>query len=103
MPNRIRIGLARTLVCLVLPLLAFALRTLDAAVPAGDRSASSPRHAGILPPRIRPYLIDQERRARRTALRLALDGIDVGPRIIHGHHVGTPVTVAAPVSTGVAA
>lgn len=40
---------------------------------------------------VRPYLTaheqrreDRQQRARRVALRLALHGIDVGPRIIHG-------------------
>ncbi|MGW8380418.1 hypothetical protein [Streptomyces sp. ODS28] len=28
---------------------------------------------------------------RRTALPLALDGIDTGPYVIHGHHIGHPV------------
>ena len=37
---------------------------------------------------------------RRAALVLALDGIDVGPRVIHGHRIGRPV-MATPM--GVAA
>jgi hypothetical protein len=41
-------------------------------------------------PLVRPYLLAQERQERRTTLALALDGIDVGPWIIHGHPVGTP-------------
>ncbi|MFE7810524.1 hypothetical protein ACFU5P_00730 [Streptomyces sp. NPDC057433] len=44
-------------------------------------------------PLVRPYLLAHERRqrqqARRTALVLALDGIDIGPGVIHGHRVGT--------------
>lgn len=43
--------------------------------------------------RIRPYLVAHEQRMRRRALVLALDGIDVGPRVIHGHRVGSPVGV----------
>lgn len=50
-------------------------------------------------PLIRPYLIAHERRQqqteRRAALVLALEGIDVGPWVIHGHRVGTPMGVAA--------
>ncbi|WP_129307785.1 hypothetical protein [Streptomyces sp. L2] len=50
-------------------------------------------------PLVRPYLRAHEeeeaRRERRAALVLALEGIDVGPWIIHGHRVGTPVAVAA--------
>ena len=49
--------------------------------------------------RIRPYLVAHEQRMRRRALVLALDGIDVGPSVIHGHRVGsrvgTPLAVAA--------
>jgi hypothetical protein len=50
--------------------------------------------------RIRPYLVAHEQRQRRLALVLALDGIDVGPLVIHGHRIGRPVTAA---SMGVAA
>lgn len=50
-------------------------------------------------PLVRPYLLAHEeeetRRERRAALVLALEGIDVGPWVIHGHRVGTPVAVAA--------
>ncbi|GAA3373628.1 hypothetical protein GCM10020367_34320 [Streptomyces sannanensis] len=46
-------------------------------------------------PLVRPYLRAHEQRARRLALALALDGIDIGPRVIHGHLVGTPVTGVA--------
>lgn len=53
-------------------------------------------------PLVRPYLLAHERRQRqverRAALVLALDGIDVGPWVIHGHRIGTPA-----VSLGVAA
>ena len=45
--------------------------------------------------RIRPYLLAHEQRTHRRALLLALDGIDVGPQVIHGHRIGTRVAVAA--------
>ncbi|MEU3045331.1 hypothetical protein ABZ705_02185 [Streptomyces sp. NPDC006984] len=48
-------------------------------------------------PLVRPYLLAHERReaqaqarrqrARRRALRLAVHGIDIGPRVIHGREV----------------
>ncbi|WP_405646498.1 hypothetical protein [Streptomyces sp. NBC_00019] len=41
--------------------------------------------------RVRPYLVAHEQRMRRRALVLALDGIDVGPTVIHGHRIGSPV------------
>ncbi|WP_236560690.1 hypothetical protein [Streptomyces sp. F-3] len=50
-------------------------------------------------PLVRPYLLAHERlqrqEERRAALVLALEGIDVGPWVIHGHRIGTPVGVAA--------
>lgn len=53
-------------------------------------------------PLVRPYLLAHERQQRqverRAALVLALEGIDIGPWIIHGHRIGTPA-----VSLGVAA
>ncbi|MEU8974469.1 hypothetical protein AB0D11_35265 [Streptomyces monashensis] len=110
MPKPIRLALERTL-ALLLALL----------VPATGRrrrrnhSAPAPALATAVPPKtrararieaevllddpsplIRPYLLDHERREeqqeRRAALVLALDGIDIGPWVIHGHRVGTPVT-----------
>jgi hypothetical protein len=60
----------------------------DAAVPLRDTG-----------PLVRPYLLAHElleRQAeRRAALVLALEGIDVGPWVIHGHRIGTSVGVAA--------
>ncbi|MFF4280305.1 hypothetical protein ACFY0Z_16105 [Streptomyces kronopolitis] len=53
-------------------------------------------------PLVRPYLLAYEQHARRAALALALDGIDVGPWVIHGHLVGTPGG-QRPVMAGVAA
>lgn len=45
-------------------------------------------------PLVRPYLLAHERRQRqverRAALVLALDGIDIGPWVIHGHRIGAP-------------
>jgi hypothetical protein len=63
----------------------YLLRRLRSGGPAAD----IPEH--LFPSRIRPYLIAHERRMRRRALLLALDGIDVGPVVIHGHGVGSPV------------
>ncbi|WP_327344316.1 hypothetical protein [Streptomyces europaeiscabiei] len=40
---------------------------------------------------------------RRRALVLALDGIDVGPRVIHGHRIGSPVARITTAPMGVAA
>lgn len=65
-------------------------------LPATSRSRTAPlddapaidRAAG---PLVRPYLVAYEQEERRTALTLALDGVDVGPWIIHGHPVGNPV------------
>ncbi|GGZ81047.1 hypothetical protein ACFOOM_16070 [Streptomyces echinoruber] len=61
--------------------------------PTGDPLLDDPG------PLVRPYLLAHERRRRqqerRAALALALAGVDVGPWVIHGHHVGTPVTGAA--------
>jgi hypothetical protein len=128
MSNRIRPGLARALVHAAVLFLACLLRVL-VPIPASDVVRRPPGYrllvAGAeipaLPPyllrsrrtataparrpasRIRPYLIAHEQRMRRRALVLALDGIDVGPQVIHGHRIGEPVVrrVSAPV--GVAA
>ncbi|SFJ80660.1 hypothetical protein [Streptomyces pini] len=45
-------------------------------------------------PLVRPYVVAYEQQERRRALALALDGIDVGPPVIHGVRVGGggPVT-----------
>jgi hypothetical protein len=40
---------------------------------------------------------------RRRALVLALDGIDVGPMVIHGHRIGRPVARLVAEPMGVAA
>ncbi|WP_101256697.1 hypothetical protein [Streptomyces barkulensis] len=39
-------------------------------------------------PLVRPYVVAYEQQERRRALALALDGIDVGPPVIHGVRVG---------------
>ncbi|MEU8906408.1 hypothetical protein [Streptomyces mirabilis] len=116
MSNRIRPGLVRTLVHLAVLLLAYTVRAL-VPVPAPALSDAVRRPPGYRipvcpaylfqrgrrahpvaepepPSRIRPYLVAHEQRSRRTALALALDGIDVGPEVIHGHRVGSPVPAA---------
>ncbi|MFC5719562.1 hypothetical protein ACFP1Z_05135 [Streptomyces gamaensis] len=51
-------------------------------------------HAPYEPaPEPRPGLTPDQRN-RRTALALALDGIDIGPSVIHGHRIGTPAVPA---------
>ncbi|WP_369036543.1 hypothetical protein [Streptomyces adonidis] len=128
MSHRIGPGLARTLVQVAVLLLVCLVRALlPAPAPVSDVVRRPPGYrilvAGaeipVLPPyllrrrrssksataarrpasRIRPYLVAHEQRMRRLALVLALDGIDVGPRVIHGHRVGSPVGT----SVGVAA
>jgi len=130
MSNRIRPGLARTLVHAAVLVLACLLRVLvPIPTPAVDLVRRPPGYrllvAGaeipVLPPyllrsrrratapahrpasRVRPYLIAHEQRMRRRALVLALDGIDVGPQMIHGHRVGEPVVHPVTVPMGVAA
>ncbi|MEU4265806.1 hypothetical protein ACYCCF_13765 [Streptomyces argenteolus] len=86
--HRIRADLARTLVPLLLLPLACVLRAPGIVI----RRASAPRPATFvqpplpqqpspiaLVPRTRPYVLDNERRTRRTAMRLALDGFVVQP------------------------
>ncbi|AKH83184.1 hypothetical protein AA958_14150 [Streptomyces sp. CNQ-509] len=62
------------------------------AAPPPDRHAPD-RHAPATP-RVRPYVLAHERRAearrqraRRLELWLAVHGVDVGPRLIHGVEV----------------
>jgi hypothetical protein len=86
-------------------------RTAPPSLP-GNRTTARTRRTEVPPllddsaPLIRPYLLALERQQRqqerRTALVLALDGIDIGPWVIHGHRIGTPVAPVA-VSLGVAA
>ena len=68
--------------------------------PRLPRTPRLPRHAaprsapyvdGGASPLVRPYLVAYEQQERRTALSLALDGIDVGPWVIHGVTVGGAV------------
>ncbi|MEU9485460.1 hypothetical protein AB0D83_17585 [Streptomyces decoyicus] len=81
--------------------------------PAAPRSRASARHPRATSPAdapvidgpgplVRPYLLAHEQHARRAELALALDGIDVGPWVIHGHLIGAPGT-RRPVMAGVAA
>lgn len=78
-------------------------RRRGAVAPAEDNcrpKEKTPRQFGARPLRgedhalVRPYLVAHERReearcqrARRRALWLAVHGIDVGPRVIHGVEV----------------
>ncbi|MEU9188522.1 hypothetical protein AB0D14_29115 [Streptomyces sp. NPDC048484] len=127
MSNRIRPGLARTLVhlailvlvCLVRALLPVPAPVSDAVRrPSGYRDIVADAEIPVLPPyflrrpsrtgpafrrpapRVRPYLVAHEQRSRREALVLALDGVDVGPRVIHGHRIGQPV-MATPMGVAV--
>jgi hypothetical protein len=57
------------------------------------------RTVGPAPVSVRPHPVAvAEQRARRTALVLALDGVDIGPWVIHGHRVGVPVGTRAEVT-----
>jgi len=130
MSNRIRPGLARTLVQVAVLVLACLLRVLvpipEPAVdlvrrPPGYRLLVAGAEIPVLPPyllrsrrratapahrpasRVRPYLVAHEQRMRRRALALALDGIDVGPMVIHGHRIGRPVARRVAEPMGVAA
>ncbi|GAA3393890.1 hypothetical protein [Streptomyces roseoviridis] len=64
-------------------------------VPAPLRAATGADAPVLDPggPLVRPYLVAHEQRDRRIALALALDGIDVGPWVIHGRLVGVGGTV----------
>ncbi|MEV5508971.1 hypothetical protein [Streptomyces orinoci] len=76
-------------------------------LPAGRQPYLNSPHAAPTwhrtAPLIRPYYVTHEQRERRTALALALDGIDVGPWVIHGHRIGTPAPAATPIRQAVAA
>lgn len=48
-----------------------------------------PNTLDIPGPLVRPYLVAYEQQERRRVLVLALDGIDAGPWVIHGHRLGT--------------
>lgn len=83
--HRIQTGLARTLVPLVLLPLACVLRALGRAPVRDHASYSSynpplPQPTSLhFVPSTRPYVLDAERRAHRTAMRLALEGVAVLP------------------------
>lgn len=127
MSNLIRPGLARTVAYAAVLVLACLLRALVPALapvpdvvrrPPGYRILVADAEIPLLPPYllryrrratappyplaslVRPYVIAHEQRMRRRALELALDGIDVGPRVIHGHRIGSPLPAH---SLGVAA
>jgi hypothetical protein len=75
---------------------------LCAAPPAKSRTRTGtgiPTPLHDTGPLVRPYLLAHERwqrqAERRAALVLALEGVDVGPWVIHGHRVGAPTGVAA--------
>ncbi|CAM5376224.1 hypothetical protein SRIMHP_18375 [Streptomyces rimosus subsp. rimosus] len=95
MCNRIRPGRARTLVRLVFRIVAWVLRAVSAR--AARSVVPRPVVGGTIarPPHVHGYGLSHEQRSRRTALVLALDGVDVGPRATHGHRVGKPVAVRA--------
>ncbi|MDJ1138377.1 hypothetical protein [Streptomyces iconiensis] len=110
MNHRIRHALSRTLALLIRPRGSGAAQ-VGAPYPPVPHEAV--RTTPVRPPRrpldapatvdgdsplVRPYLLAHERGERRAALVLALDGIDIGPEIIHGHHIGHPA-----VAMGVAA
>lgn len=66
------------------------------AAPAAPSAPERPRLVPVPPPsapRVRPYLASSAQHRRRVELALALDGIDIGPDVIHGHRVGTPPVV----------
>ncbi|MFF8610168.1 hypothetical protein ACF06X_30140 [Streptomyces sp. NPDC015346] len=69
----------------------FIRRTAPLHAPAPHRAEAPVLDPGG--PLVRPYLLAQEQRDRRIAFALALDGIDVGPWVIHGRLVGTGVGV----------
>ncbi|MFI2366985.1 hypothetical protein [Streptomyces sp. NPDC018833] len=66
-----------------------------ATVPPYPTCAPRPYYRGEDSPLVRPYLVAHEQqraearrqRARRRALWLAVHGIDIGPRVIHGMEV----------------
>lgn len=87
--HRIRTRLPRTLVHVVLPLLARALRAFHGTAPAPQ--PPHPQSPLRLAPRTRLHTIDPERRARRTALRLALDGFVVTAGAAQAYSTGSLV------------
>lgn len=92
--HRIRTHLPRTLVHVVLPFLARALRAVSLAAPASHATLQPqpPHPQGLL--RLAPrthHPVDPERRARRTALRLALDGLVVTAGAAQAYNTGSLV------------
>ena len=86
-----------------------ALRRLSVSTPPGRRIPADTPTLDDPGPLVRPYLLAHEQQAQRAALALALDGIDVGPWVIHGTPCRLPRRVsvrpgaARPVMAGVAA
>ncbi|WP_406014283.1 hypothetical protein OG520_21800 [Streptomyces sp. NBC_00984] len=97
--HRIRTCLPRTLVQVVLPFLARVLRVLRAPTPVTPVPPSAPAPRIGAHPHPRPQLpyaqsprpIDPGRRAHRTAMRLALDGLVVVAGVGQAHSVGSLV------------
>ncbi|ROQ67898.1 hypothetical protein EDD93_2348 [Streptomyces sp. 840.1] len=94
MSHRIRTPLPRTLVHLVLAFLASALSAFSRPAPpphAAPQPAPQPPHPLRLVPPARARAIDPERRARRTAMRLALDGFVVSAGAAQAYSAGSLV------------
>lgn len=94
MSHRIRTPLLRTLVHLVLAVLARALPAFRRPVPpphAAPRPTPQPSHPLRLVTPTRTHTIDPERRARRTAMRLALDGFVVTAGAAQAYSAGSLV------------
>ncbi|MEU9761329.1 hypothetical protein AB0D98_16585 [Streptomyces sp. NPDC047987] len=101
--HRIRTHLPRTLVQMALPALARDLRAPASATSVPAR-VLTPRVGSPTPPQLPcgcgplglvPRSIDHERRARRTAMRLALDGLVVAAGVGQAHSVGSVVLASA--------
>lgn len=77
-----------------------AVPALSEALAARSRATKRTEHTAPLHdtgPLVRPYLVAHERRQRQAERRaaLVLEGIDIGPWIIHGHRIGTPASLGA--------
>ncbi|OKJ32227.1 hypothetical protein [Streptomyces sp. CB01580] len=101
--HRIRTRLPRTLVQMALPVLARGLRA-PASVTSVPARVFAPRVGATTRPHppcnggplgLGPRTIDHERRARRTATRLALDGLVVVAGVGQAHSVGSLVLASA--------
>ncbi|MGW2178435.1 hypothetical protein ACWCXX_10150 [Streptomyces sp. NPDC001732] len=101
--HRIRTRLPRTLVQVALPVLVRVRRAPVSVMPV-PAPAFMPRVGLATPPQrpdecgplgLAPRTIDHERRARRTAMRLALDGLVVVAGVGQAHSVGGLVLTTA--------